>query len=660
MLAGNTPSPSATYTSSSLYVGDLAPDVSEGKLFDIFNSVGPVASIRVCRDAMLKRSLGYAYVNFHNQADAERAQETMNYTMISGRPCRIMWSQRDPSLRKSGVGNIFVKSLNLNVHHKELQETFSLFGNILSCKVALDAEGKSKGYGYVHFETDEAAKAAVERMDEIEIMGTKVEIQTFQKKTAPQRAANWTNLFVKNVPTHLSESDLSAMFAEFGKVQSLKLMVYSEEEVAKEAAGGKGRGLVAGSSKGFGFVSFEEHEHAAAAVEALNGKLLADPDSVLRRDAAKAKAQEHKADAVAAAVAAAKAAGGDEAVAATEAGAKADAAAAAKAAAATEKGESPMRELYVSRAQKKDERSRELKKKFQLLRDKTMQSYMGVNLYVKNLDDQLDDASLDAAFKAYGTITSSRIMRNPDGSSKGFGFVCFSSPEEATAASNDMIGKLLGGKPIFVALAQRRDQRHEMLSQSLLRGPAGPMPAGGGGPRGPMPGHMYGAVPMMYQTMGGRGGQQGGPYGMPMMPGGKGMGRGPGGPMPYAQRGAGGPGYPMQGGYPGGMPGQMMPGGQQQQQPRQRNGRQGREGQGGRGAQGAGKGGQQMRQAAPPGQGQVRRTSTVLPPPLAFSRFISTSKTRCFEREFCHDRRTYTQYAVTADTPTGLRRSVWP
>ena len=193
-----TPAPGAApYTSASLYVGDLAPDTSEAKLFDIFNSVGPVASIRVCRDAMLKRSLGYAYVNFHNQADAERALETMNYTMIQGRPCRIMWSQRDPSLRKSGVGNVFVKSLHADVHHKELQDTFSLFGNILSCKVALDAEGKSKGYGYVHFETEEAAKAAVERMDEIELFGQKCEVQAFQKKQHPNRAANWTNLFAE-------------------------------------------------------------------------------------------------------------------------------------------------------------------------------------------------------------------------------------------------------------------------------------------------------------------------------------------------------------------------------------------------------------------------------------------------------------------------------
>ncbi|KAL5096544.1 hypothetical protein RYX36_000871 [Vicia faba] len=89
--------------------------------------------------------------------------------------------------------------------------------------------------------------------------------------------------------------------------------------------------------------------------------------------------------------------------------------------------------------------------------------YKGSNIYVKNIDDSVSDEELKSQFSACGTITSAKVMRDDKGKSKGFGFVCFSTLDEAVKAVNSFHGRMFHGKPLYVAFAQRKDVRQSLL-----------------------------------------------------------------------------------------------------------------------------------------------------------------------------------------------------
>jgi polyadenylate-binding protein len=163
---------------------DLDRDVTEAQLFSTFSPFGTVTSMRICRDAITRKSLGYAYVNFASLGDAANAMRELNYTKLRERPLRIMWVQRDPSLRRSAQGNVFVKNLDPAVDSRVLSENFSLFGSVVSCRVVVDEAGKSKGYGFVQFDSDDAARRAIEELNGAPIAGRTVYVGPFKRREA--------------------------------------------------------------------------------------------------------------------------------------------------------------------------------------------------------------------------------------------------------------------------------------------------------------------------------------------------------------------------------------------------------------------------------------------------------------------------------------------
>ncbi|XP_062098402.1 polyadenylate-binding protein 2-like [Humulus lupulus] len=106
---GATNGGNSQFVTTSLYVGDLDQSVTDPQLYDLFNQMGQVVLVRVCRDLTSRRLLGYGYVNYSNPQDAARALEMLNFSLLNGRPIRVMYSHHDPSIRKSGACNIFIK-----------------------------------------------------------------------------------------------------------------------------------------------------------------------------------------------------------------------------------------------------------------------------------------------------------------------------------------------------------------------------------------------------------------------------------------------------------------------------------------------------------------------------------------------------------------------
>lgn len=285
-----------------LFIGDLPQNVTEENLTEVFGKFKSLTSVKICVDSTSKKSLGYGYLNFGDQNDADEAVEEFNYRTIFGREIRMMPSMRNTYFRKNIGINVFFS--NLPLENKELTtrkfyDEFKKFGNILSCKL-----DRRKNIGFIYFEKDAAAKDAIEKYNGNVFFGSKImcgihfdrnvrkspefeqkisrinnltivketletevcqenvsctldkiKEQEKQKKNQESgvRAPHPNAVFVKNLPLNPNHDSLLTFFSKIGPVKS----VYTSE--------------VSKFNSSWAFITYKRIQDTRTAVEELNG-----------------------------------------------------------------------------------------------------------------------------------------------------------------------------------------------------------------------------------------------------------------------------------------------------------------------------------------------------------------------------------------------------
>ncbi|CAL5332360.1 hypothetical protein CsSME_00013807 [Camellia sinensis var. sinensis] len=170
----------------SIFVGDLASDVTDSLLHETFASKYPsVKAAKVVIDANTGRSKGYGFVRFGDENERSQAMTEMNGEYCSSRPMRIGAAtprkssgyQQQYSSQGGYISNgtsaqgsqsdgdstnttIFVGGLDPNVTDEDLRQPFSQYGEIVSVKIPV-----GKGCGFVQFANRNNAEEALQKLN---------------------------------------------------------------------------------------------------------------------------------------------------------------------------------------------------------------------------------------------------------------------------------------------------------------------------------------------------------------------------------------------------------------------------------------------------------------------------------------------------------------
>ena len=278
------------YNKNNLYIKEIPKDKTSREVFEYFHKFGDIYSIKINEDEK-GNIVGTGYITYYNQDSAKKAMDETNGKKIWDSNMDLQYQIQHKNDRNYHHYNynyhnyhsndnlkICINNIPESFTNDDIQKLCQEFGKIQNNNVSKGQYGK---YAIVTFSNEQEAKNAIEKLNNKEIEGKKINVKEFQRKPNYQQNNNYinyfynqfpryeepyenTNLYVRNIPLTAKEEDLRKVFEPFGKIKSIKLEMEKKEKVEN------GETKIAELNKGFGYILYESVESAKKALESLN------------------------------------------------------------------------------------------------------------------------------------------------------------------------------------------------------------------------------------------------------------------------------------------------------------------------------------------------------------------------------------------------------
>lgn len=265
---------------ANVFIKNIPGEATLKELEMKFCMFGSVVSSKIAYDSK-GNSLKYGFVQFEKREKALEAIKMLNGTTWDDSTLSVCEFLPITSRALEGQNNLYIKGFPLEYTQDHIKAIFTPFGNVLSVGLmtAKTKEGE-RAFGFVCFSDSESAKKAITEMHLKKAENfewyvvphmAKNTRKAMLKSQYQQKIEEWKqkNLYIRNLPKHISEKQLKEICSEYGTISSLKISCI--EHIRYNADGDLSKEF---TSKGVGFVCFSQETSATQALKDLQEKTI--------------------------------------------------------------------------------------------------------------------------------------------------------------------------------------------------------------------------------------------------------------------------------------------------------------------------------------------------------------------------------------------------